>query len=39
MTTQAILIMFAPFAVLWAVMTAGFVAMQIAVWRADRERN
>ena len=38
MTTQAILIMFAPFFVFWLVLTVGFVAIEFAKWRAERER-
>lgn len=32
MTTQAILIMFAPLALLWAVLTVGFAAVEIEKW-------
>lgn len=33
MTTQAILITYAPFALLWAVLTIGFVAVEFGKWR------
>jgi uncharacterized protein YneF (UPF0154 family) len=35
MSTTDIIIMFAPLALLWAVLTGGFVAMEIIKWRQE----